>query len=193
MGPGGAAGGGARPPAGEAAARRAADDYEAVLRSIFAPGDGIDLILLGIGTTATRPRSFPGSAALDEREHWAIAALEDPTTAAAMSGSGERLWRVSSRAPFINRAALVLFVVTGAAKAAVVSGALRGEGDPREWPVLLIRPAPGGSCGCSMMTRPRNSGPLHTRASPVRVRRLASPWSPMKIFLIAKAVPPDEH
>ncbi len=70
-------------------------------------GDGIDLVLLGVGDNGHTASLFPGSAALDERERWAVAALEDPATAAATSGTGERLWRVTLTAPFINRAGAV--------------------------------------------------------------------------------------
>jgi hypothetical protein len=72
-----------------------------------------------------------------------VADLEDPGTAEATSGTGERLWRVSLTAPFINRARLVLFVVGGGGKAAAVRGVVGGEGDPHELPALLIRPEPG--------------------------------------------------
>ena len=135
---------------GEPAARRAADDYERLLRSFFAgsgPGDGsapgLDLVLLGMGDNGHTASLFPGSDALDERERWAMAALEDPGTAAATSGTGERLWRVTLSVPFINRAALVLFVVSGASKAGAVQRVLQGEGDAHELPARAIRPMAG--------------------------------------------------
>ena len=80
----------ARKPA--AAAQRAADDYEALLRSIFAAGGGIDLVLLGLGDNGHTASLFPGSDVLDERERWVVAALEDPARrrprAAPESGCG---------------------------------------------------------------------------------------------------------
>ena len=79
---------------------------------------------------------FPGSEVLAEQERWAAAAYEDPATAAATSGTGERLWRVTLTAPFINRAGLVLFVVSGASKAAVVKAAIEGDPDPDAVPIL---------------------------------------------------------
>ena len=57
----------------------------------------------------------------------------------------ERLWRVTLTAPFINRAGMVLFVVSGASKAPAVRRVLQGEGDPHLLPALLIRPTSGRS------------------------------------------------
>lgn len=132
------------------AAETAAGEYERLLRRFFAEEhpagalpSGPDLVLLGMGDNGHTASLFPGSDALDERERWVVAALEDPDTAEATSGTGERLWRVTLTASFINRAALALFVVSGASKAAAVKGVLEGEGDARELPARAIRPAAG--------------------------------------------------
>ncbi len=131
---------------GESVARQAADDYERLLRDFFGAGPlgaGIDLVLLGIGDNGHTASLFPGSEVLQEQERWVAAAYEDPATAAATTGTGERLWRVTLTAPFVNRAALVVFVVSGASKAAVVKEAIQGDPDPRDLPARLIRPAGG--------------------------------------------------
>ncbi len=132
-------------------ARRAAEDYERLLRDFFGSdtggagtAGGLDLILLGIGDNGHTASLFPGSDVLDEQERWAAATYEDPATATATSGTGERLWRVTLTAPFINRAALAVFVVSGVSKAAVVRQAIEGDPDPRDLPARLIRPVGGG-------------------------------------------------
>jgi 6-phosphogluconolactonase len=155
----------------EAEARQAADDYDGLLGDFFgagpggaaglgveadaggghgaapsagaSPDAGIDLVLLGIGDDGHTASLFPGSEVLQERKRRAAAAYEGPDTAAATTGAGERLWRVTMTAPFINRTALALFVVSGASKAAVVKEAIEGDPDPRQLPARLIRPASG--------------------------------------------------
>jgi 6-phosphogluconolactonase len=163
----GVAGAGGAVRYGEAVARRAADDYERLLQSYFAGGGaadggssgggaaapatadataqapGLDLVLLGMGDNGHTASLFPGSTVLDEQERWVAAAQEDPQTAMTTSGTGERLWRVTLTVPFIDRAALVLFVVSGASKAMAVKGALQGGADPHSLPALAIRPPEG--------------------------------------------------
>jgi 6-phosphogluconolactonase len=133
-----------------AAARRAAEDYGRLLRSQFdeharpgEPNAGVDLCLLGLGTDGHTASLFPGSEALTEEDRWVAAAYEDEETAAATSGSGERLWRVTMTVPFINRAAFVLFMVAGSGKAAVVREVLQGPQGSRRLPAALIRPDGG--------------------------------------------------
>jgi 6-phosphogluconolactonase len=135
-------GGSAATTLGGSQARRAADDYERLLRQYFDAG-GIDLVLLGIGDNGHTASLFPGSEVLEEQERWVAAAYEDQATATATSGTGDRPWRVTVTAPFINRAALALFVVSGASKAAVVKEAIEGDTDPRRLPARLIRPLGG--------------------------------------------------
>ncbi len=125
----------------ESVARQAADDYDGLLKDFFgaapaagaSPDVGIDVVLLGIGDNGHTASLFPGSEVLQERKRLAV----------ATTGTGEGLWRVTMTAPFINRAALALFVVSGASKAAVVKEAIEGDPDPRQLPARLIRPASG--------------------------------------------------
>jgi 6-phosphogluconolactonase len=52
-------------------------------------------------------------------------------------------YRVSLTAPAINRAAHVLFLVTGANKAGPLGEVLKGQFNPRELPSQLIKPLDG--------------------------------------------------
>jgi 6-phosphogluconolactonase len=135
-------------PTGRAAAVKAADLYEGLLRGLFAADDpfALDLVLLGLGDNGHTASLFPGSDVLREQERWVAASLEDPATAAVTSGAEQRLWRVTMTAPFINRARLALFVVSGTSKAAAVQKAVDGDADPEEIPAVLIHPCAGHLC-----------------------------------------------
>jgi 6-phosphogluconolactonase len=128
-------------------ARRAAQEYECLLRAIFAPegsggapcpaevadaaGAGLDLALLGLGEDGHTASLFPDAGVLRERERWVA-----PVYAAAAPGP----WRITLTAPFLNRAALVIFLVTGSAKAAILQEVLEEAGDGSLLPARLIRP-----------------------------------------------------
>jgi 6-phosphogluconolactonase len=132
----------------EGVARMAADQYEGLLRGLFAANDtfALDLVLLGLGDNGHTASLFPGSDVLRERDRWVAASLEDPATAAVTSGTGQRLWRVTMTAPFIDRARLVLFVVGGISKAAAVQKVIEGDADPEDLPAVMIRPRAGRLC-----------------------------------------------
>src|SRR5688572_9608637 len=109
-----------------------AKEYGLMLKEKFADG-GPDLILLGMGEDGHTASLFPGTAALDETKHRAVA------NHVARSTTGDS-WRVTMTAPFINRARNVIILVTGVNKATRVSEVLEGPRDPRRLPVQLIAP-----------------------------------------------------
>ncbi|HPL28084.1 MAG TPA: 6-phosphogluconolactonase [Anaerolineae bacterium] len=114
---------------------QAAAAYEEELRATFAGKDAcatFDLVLLGLGDDGHTASLFPGSPALREETRW-VAATESP----------DGLPRVTLTAPFINRAALVAFLVSGAAKAPALLAVLHGPRDPQRRPAQLICPIAG--------------------------------------------------
>ncbi len=124
---------------GELAPENAAADYEHDLRRFFftpagpPPFPRFDLILLGLGEDGHTASLFPGTAAVHESERWVVANYVDKLAT----------WRLTFTIPVINAAANVLFLVTGANKAAILREALYGNFDPIKLPAQFIEPAAG--------------------------------------------------
>jgi 6-phosphogluconolactonase len=130
---------------GEDAAFAAAALYERELRAALRtphgppttqPGARLDVMLLGLGDNGHTASLFPYSPALDEREYWVLAVDVDATPPA----------RITLTAPAINAAALVVFVVVGAAKASILRRVLEGPRDPAALPAQLVDPVDGEVC-----------------------------------------------
>jgi 6-phosphogluconolactonase len=118
-------------------AARAAAAYEAELRAFFqlAPGElpRFDLVLLGLGDDAHTASLFPGSAALHERER----------LVAAPWISTLQTFRITLTPPVLNRAAHVVFLVSGEGKAAALRAVLAGESLPERYPAQIVHPEDG--------------------------------------------------
>lgn len=109
---------------GELPPERAAANYDATLRAAF-PDDlapTFDLALLGVGPDGHTASLFPGDAALDERERWAVAV---PAPAAV----APHVPRVTVTFPPLERAREVWFLAAGHDKHDVVSQILDGRAD----------------------------------------------------------------
>ena len=114
--------------------RKAAGEYEQLLRSFFPSGvPRFDLVFLGLGENGHTASLFPGAAALRARKRWV----------SEVYVAQEGLYRVTLTAPAINQAALIAFLVTGAAKAPVLKDVLEGSPHPLLLPARLIKLAEG--------------------------------------------------
>lgn len=115
----------------------AAEDYERLLREFFQSREGrwpqFDLVLLGMGSDGHTASLFPHTIALDETEHLVVAHYVNALGA----------HRITLTAPVINRAANVIFLVSGESKASVLREVLEGEYEPQRLPSQLIRPSQG--------------------------------------------------
>ena len=112
--------------------------YETTLRHLTTAVPGqwprLDLVLLGMGDDGHTASLFPGTASLTEQTRWVV-----PST----SPQGTRA-RVTLTLGVINHASVVLFLVAGRNKAAVVRRVLEQRpGDPGPYPAALIRPETG--------------------------------------------------
>lgn len=140
---------------GEDPPEQAASEYEDEIRRCFSIAKEdwprFDLILLGLGANAHIASLFPGHPALHEAERLAM----------AVTVEAEQPHRVTLTAPVINHAARVMFIVTGAEKAAAVKAVLEGPRDPDRYPAQLVAPEDGellwlmDRAAASLLTQPR--------------------------------------
>jgi len=110
------------PPVGAAAA------YEDSLREQFGFNDRLDLILLGLGKEGHTASLFPGQAAVSEKVRWVLA---EPI---GLLG----IWRITLTPVFITRAREIIFIVTGAGKAAAFGRVYQEERGRETSPAAII-------------------------------------------------------
>ncbi|MFQ5846274.1 MAG: 6-phosphogluconolactonase [Candidatus Methylomirabilales bacterium] len=126
-----------RMPAEDEDPARAGAEYETTLRAFFEVDVGefprFDLILLGLGQDGHTASLFPGTAALAETER--LVASTDVEQHGTV--------RLTLTVPVINRAASVVFVVAGEAKASVLRGVLGDKRGPERLPAQRIQPVSG--------------------------------------------------
>ncbi len=92
-----------------------------------------DLILLGLGENGHTASLFPQAEILKDRSSW--------TASIYLEAQG--MHRVTLMPAVINRARLVVFLVTGDSKASVLKEVLDGPADPFRLPAQLVRPRSG--------------------------------------------------
>lgn len=127
---------------GEDDPAKAAVTYEGVLRTVLrtpngpprhASGSRLDLVLLGLGADGHTASLFPGAASLRTSAQWVVATYDERAS----------MWRITLTTIVINAAVEILFVVSGAAKAAIVQKVLEGPRRTPELPAQLIAPTAG--------------------------------------------------
>jgi 6-phosphogluconolactonase len=127
-------------------AARAAAAYERELVTTFglrrkerdAAASGLDwprfdLVLLGLGEEGHTASLFPGSPLLAESRRLAAAVWVEKL----------HTWRITLTPPVLVRAAAVIFLVSGAAKAAALAAVVEGEPRPELYPAQVVVPVDG--------------------------------------------------
>ena len=115
----------------------AAREYTQALQTFFHLKAGefprFDLILLGIGDDGHTASLFPHTLALDD------------TAGLVSANYVEKLgeYRLTLTVPLINRAACVIFLISGESKAAVLRDVVEGVRHPHRLPSQFIRPENG--------------------------------------------------
>ena len=108
--------------------------YERELREQFAGASPrFDLALLGLGEDGHTASLFPFAPVLREQSRLAL----------EVCVPGQDFCRVTVTVPVLNRSALVVFLVSGGGKAAVLREVLEGAHDPERLPAQLIDPGQG--------------------------------------------------
>jgi 6-phosphogluconolactonase len=121
---------------GELDALEAAADYEAQLADHFGDEPRFDLILLGLGDDGHTASLFPGTPALDERSHWAVAVTHRGPPPPLID-------RVTLTYPVLNAARQVIFLVSGKNKEERLRAVLRDPPDLHKMPAQGIHPTDG--------------------------------------------------
>jgi 6-phosphogluconolactonase len=120
---------------GELDPQQAAVEYEQTLRDVFPdePIPQFDVILLGMGDDGHTASLFPHTEALNEREQLIVANFVPKLDT----------WRLTFTAPLINAARDVMFLISGANKAAPLHEVLEGDPNLQHYPSQLIQPSAG--------------------------------------------------
>lgn len=116
-------------------AEQAAQNYEQSLRTFFSvrPGEfpRFDLIFLGMGPDGHTASLFPGTTALSENRRLVVANWVEKF----------KTFRITMTYPVLNHAACVIFLTSGADKAAMLHEVL--ENDKADLPCQKVRPVNG--------------------------------------------------
>ncbi len=116
---------------------QAAEKYEQELKAFFELEAGqmprFDCILLGMGDDGHTASLFPETEVLSETKRIVAAYWVEKL----------KTHRITMTVPVLNRADLIVFLVSGAEKAKALKAVLQGDYRPEQFPAQLIRPDQG--------------------------------------------------
>lgn len=114
-------------------AAEAADLYSSELDRLLGSSPEFDLVFLGMGADGHTASLFPGSEAIFEKQK----------TVTAHYVKSIRAWRLTLTPVVLNRAAAIIFLVSGSPKANTLRRVLEGSFEPTLYPAQIIQPENG--------------------------------------------------
>jgi 6-phosphogluconolactonase len=109
-------------------------EYEKLLHHYFPdPNKTFDLVLLGMGDNAHTLSLFPGYEVVKEKNKFVT----------SFYLKEQKMVRITLTAPAVNAAGMIIFLVSGADKAASLYHVIAGEHDPILYPAQIIQPYNG--------------------------------------------------
>jgi len=113
---------------------KSAKQYSNLLHDFFSSGPPVfDMILLGLGENGHTASLFPQAEILKDQTAWT----------ASIYVKEQDMHRVTLMPAVINRARLVVFLVSGGSKASALKEVLTEPFDPSRLPAQLVRPQTG--------------------------------------------------
>jgi 6-phosphogluconolactonase len=108
-------------------------DRDSVKAATPADWPRFNVVLLGLGEEGHTASLFPGSPVLGEQRHLVAAPWVE----------AHQTYRITVTPPVLNHAARVIFLVSGASKAAAVAAILEGPPQPALYPAQVVAPVNG--------------------------------------------------
>ena len=106
---------------------KCADDYNKLLKKHFTKGEGADILLLGIGDDGHTASLFPGAKILLQEGEFDAISPDISQNAIAVYVNKMKTWRLTLTPNFINKAKLIVFLISGERKRESFNKIINGD------------------------------------------------------------------
>ena len=113
---------------------KCANDYNRLIREHFTEENGADILLLGMGDDGHTASLFPGAMLLLEEGEFDSISPDIPQNAIAVYVNKLKTWRLTLTPNFINKAKLIVFLISGEKKKKSFNRIIKGDTNlPASW------------------------------------------------------------